>query len=47
MFFLIFGKKKSRQRIFCRDLMVEVSLQNLVQTFLLFFVDMFFFKIFW
>ena len=36
-FFFLFGKKKLCQRFFCRDLMVEVSLQHVVETFLHFF----------
>ena len=42
-FFLdIIGKKISCQRFFCRDLRVEVSLQNLVESFLRFLLGMFF-----
>ena len=41
-FFLdIIGKKISCQRFFCRGLIVEVSLQNLVETFLCFLLGMF------
>ena len=42
-----FWEKKSCQKIFCRDLMVEISLQNLVETFLHFFGRNVFSKVFW
>ena len=45
-FFFLFGKKKLCQRFFCRDLMVEVSLQHLVETFLHFLVEMFSLRLF-